>query len=165
MNKNKILLPLFVLLIFFFISCDNKVFYEKIDAIPNEVWNVDSVLYYEFEIDDTLQTFNIFINIRNSVDFETQNFYLFMRTTIPDGTVDQDTLGCILSDAHGKWTGKGMGRVKDNQFLFKPNVRFPMIGKYSFEIRQGMRNDNVKGVVNFGLSLYNTTSANVSSRK
>lgn len=155
MRKKNIVLPfLSVFVIFFFARCSDKVFYEKIDTLKDEVWNIDSVLYYEFNIDDTMQYFNIYINIRNSIDFETQNFYVFMKTTFPDGYVAQDTLGCILSDAHGKWTGKGMGRIKDNRFLFKPNVRFPLTGTYRFEIKQGMRSDNVKGITNFGISLY-----------
>lgn len=155
MNKKVLIIPSLVLIFsLFFSACGSKVFYEKIDPIENETWNINDVLTYEIQIEDTLQYYNMYVNIRNSVDFETQNFYVFMKTQFPDGFTAQDTLGCILSDPYGKWTGKGMGRLKDNRFLLKPKVRFPMKGTYRFEVRQGMRTDHVKGVANFGLSLY-----------
>ena len=134
-------------------SCNNA-FYEKIDPLPDEVWNIDTILNYQVEITDSLQYYNMYVHVRNTVDFETQNFYIFMTTVFPDGYTAQDTLGCILCDPHGKWTGKGTGRLRDNKFLLKPKVRFAEKGVYTFKVRQAMRAENVKGVANFGLSLY-----------
>ncbi|MEG2071277.1 MAG: gliding motility lipoprotein GldH, partial [Bacteroidales bacterium] len=71
-----------------------------------------------------------------------------------DGQIFQDTLGCILSDKYGNWTGKGNGRMKENKFLFKPKIRFVQKGTYKFTVRQGMREDQVEGISNFGISLY-----------
>lgn len=149
--------PLFVLILgigFILSSCSDKVFYEKIDHIDHEVWNIDTVLHYEFEITDSLQFYNMYIHVRNSVDFETQMFYVFMTTEFPDGFIGKDTLGCIISDPYGKWTGKGMGRLKDNRFLYKPKVRFAQKGTYKFSVVHGMREENVKGIADFGMSLY-----------
>ncbi len=95
------------------------------------------------------------ISLRNTTDFETQNFYVFMKTTFPDGHSDQDTLGFILCDQFGQWTGKGQGRIKDNKFLFQPKVRFPQTGKYTFTVTQAMRTDKVKGISDFGSILEN----------
>jgi len=165
-NFSTMKIKLFTVLIwvataFFFASCNGKVFYEKIDHIDNEVWNVDSLLHYEIEITDSLQFYNIYINIRNTVDFETQYFYLFLTSEFPNGYIGQDTLGCILCDPYGKWTGKGAGRIKENRFLFKPKVRFDQKGIYKFTVRQAMRNDNVKGISDFGISLYNFEKDNI----
>lgn len=138
---------------FLFGACQPKTFYEKIDAIDGESWHVDSILTYEILIEDSLQYYDMYVNLRNSTDFETQNFYLFLTTEFPDGTSAQDTLGCILCDAHGKWTGKGMGRLKDNHFLLKQKVRFPRCGTYRFFAQHGMRCESVNGIANFGISL------------
>jgi len=134
-------------------SCNNA-YYEKIDSIPDEVWNIDSLLTYQVEITDSLQYYNMYIHVRNTTDFETQNFYIFMTTVFPDGYTARDTLGCILCDPHGKWTGKGNGRLRDNKFLLKPKVRFASCGLYTFEVCQAMRSNDVKGIANFGISLY-----------
>ena len=152
-KKTLFLLLISLLSLFLANSCQKKVFYEKIDPLPDEVWHIDSLLHYDFTIEDTLACFNMYINIRNSVDFETQNFYIFMTTTFPNGDTAVDTLGCFISDIYGKWTGKGLGRVRENRFLFKSNIRFPQKGNYHIDVQQAMRADKVKGIVDFGISL------------
>lgn len=136
-----------------FAACSGKTFYEKTDALPDATWSIDTVLSYEIDITDSLQYYNLYINIRNTTDFETQNFYIFMTTVFPDGFSARDTLGCVLCDAHGKWTGKGAGHLRDNHFLLKPKVRFAIPGHYCFYVRQAMRDDEVKGISDFGISL------------
>ncbi|MDR2980548.1 MAG: gliding motility lipoprotein GldH [Bacteroidales bacterium] len=152
--KKILLIPVITIFILIFNACGGKVFYEKVDAILNETWNIDSVLHYEFEITDSMCFYNIYFNIRNSVDFETQNFYVFLISEFPNGTTGQDTLGFKMCDQYGKWTGKGAGRIKDNQFLYKAKVRFPRTGVYKFSAVQGMREDNVCGITDFGMALY-----------
>jgi gliding motility-associated lipoprotein GldH len=137
-----------------FNACSQRVFYEKNDTIPNEIWNKDTALTYQFEITDSLQYYDIYIDVRNSVDFETQNFYIFLTTIFPSGYIGKDTLGCVLCDNYGVWKGKGSGRLKDNRFLFKSKVRFAQKGLYTLKVYQAMRADNLKGIANFGTTLY-----------
>jgi gliding motility-associated lipoprotein GldH len=145
---------LFFLIVFIvtFTSCKNDVFYEKIDTIKNETWNVNQKLVYEFEITDSLQYYNIFLNVRNSTDYPYQNFYIFLTNQFPSGLQMVDTLGSILCDPFGKWYGKGSGRIKDNKFLLKKQVRFQQKGKYIFTVQQGMREENLRGIANFGIT-------------
>ena len=107
------------------------------------------------DITDSMAYYNMYIHLRNTTDFETQNFYVFMKTQYPDGHSEQDTLGFIVCDKFGKWTGKGQGRIKDNMFLFQPKIRFPRTGTYTFTVTQGMRTDKVKGISDFGITLEN----------
>lgn len=138
-----------------FTSCSKNVHYNDIQPIPKEKWAIDRPLTFTMEIDDPNAYYNMYICLRNTTDFETQNFYVFMKTTFPDGHSDQDTLGFILCDKFGQWTGKGQGRIKDNKFLFQPKVRFPQKGKYTFTVTQGMRTDVVEGISDFGIILEN----------
>lgn len=154
MNK-RLFIPFLLLVVVMAVSCQRNLFYEKMDTLKGEVWNVDTKLEYEFEITDSLAYYDFYINVGNTVDFETQNFYLFMDTEFPNGYKAQDTLGCILSDPYGHWKGKGVGRVKENRFLFKPNVRFPQKGVYKFTVVQAMRQEEVKGIAYFGITLLN----------
>jgi len=121
--------------------------------IKNETWHIDSTLHFEFDITDSNQYYTFYINIRNNIDFETQYFYVFLTSEFPNGYIGKDTLGFIISTPAGKWTGKGNGRLKDNKFLYKNQVRFPRKGVYKFSIQQGMREENVKGIANFGMTL------------
>ena len=150
--KNKLIF-LLILLVFVTFSCNKSPFYQKNDAIPNETWNVDSLLVYEFTILDSLQYHNFYIDIRNTTNYPYQNLYLFFTTQFPDSTVFTDTLNAYLSDAYGRWTGKGTGKIKDNRFLLKSKVRFPQKGAYVFTAQQAMRDDDLTGITNFGITL------------
>jgi gliding motility-associated lipoprotein GldH len=76
-----------------------------------------------------------------------------VKTTFPNGKFSTDTLECILADEKGKWLGKGLGDIYDNQIPFKRNVRFPQAGTYVFEIQQGMRSDNIPLIMDVGLRI------------
>jgi gliding motility-associated lipoprotein GldH len=151
MKRIYLIISFFALLLF--AGCNFKTYYAEVKQLPDEKWAVDKPLYYKMTIEDSMQYYNMYILLRNTTDFETQNLYVFMKTRYPDGHTEQDTLGFILCDKFGNWTGKGNGRLKDNKFLFQPKVRFPYNGEYVFTVTQGMRTDVVEGIESFGIKL------------
>ena len=96
--------------------------------------------------------YDIYINVRNTTSYPYQNLYVFLTNQFPSGVQMVDTLGCVLCDPFGKWYGKGNGKMKDNKFLLRKQVRFQQKGKYVFTVQQGMRNDDLEGIANFGLT-------------
>ena len=134
------------------VSCRHHTFYQKMDTISNETWNENDTLVYECKISDSLQFYKLFIDVRNTTDYPYQNLWIFFTTQFPDSTVFTDTLNCILSDVYGRWTGKGTGKIK-NHFIFKPQVRFPQKGNYVFKIQQAMRDVDLHGITNIGITL------------
>jgi len=150
--KNKFIFA-FIIGIILLVSCKRNTFYQKNYNIANETWNIDSILNYQFTIADSLQYYKFYIDVRNTTSYPYQNLYLFFTTQFPDSTVFTDTLNCILSDAFGRWTGRGSGKIKDNRFVLKSKVRFPQTGTYFFTAQHAMREDNVKGITNFGITL------------
>ena len=151
MKRISFIISIFALLLC--TSCHHRVYYGEVRTLPHEKWAVDKSLYFKLNIEDSMQYYNMYISLRNTTDFATQNFYVFMRTKYPDGHTEQDTLGFILCDKFGNWTGKGNGRLKDNKFLFQPKVRFPYNGEYIFTVTQGMREEVVEGIESFGILL------------
>ena len=149
----KILLALLTL--FLLVGCNSRIYYRDIQSLPKETWSISKPLTFTVDIADSMAYYNMFFNVRNTTDFETQNFYVFMKTKFPDGHSEQDTLQFILCDQFGQWTGRGQGRIKDNKFLFKPNVRFPNRGTYTFTVTQAMRTDELHGISDFGITLEN----------
>lgn len=141
--------------VLFCTSCQKNVYYNEIKSVDKEKWNIKKPLTFSVDIKDSMAYYNMYIVLRNTTAFETQNFYVFMKTKYPDGYTMQDTLGFIVCDKFGNWTGKGQGRIKDNKFLFQPKVRFPRAGKYTFTVYQGMRTENVRGISDFGIVLEN----------
>lgn len=135
------------------VSCDKSVYYDHNEKIEKDEWYIDHVLKHEITIKDTLDVFNMFIHVRNQVDYAYSNIFLFINTGFPNGQIAKDTLECILADKSGKWYGKGRGKYRDSKILFKPQLRFPLEGNYHINIQQAMREEPLKGISNIGISL------------
>ena len=124
-----------LLFVFFLIgsySCDPNQVFEKNVEIQDFSWHKDSIIRFEVNILDTINSHNIYINVRNSSRYKMQNLFLFIKTTSPNGNNLKDTFECYLADERGKWTGSGWGDIYDNYFIYKENIRFPVSGIYTF---------------------------------
>jgi gliding motility-associated lipoprotein GldH len=121
--------------------------------VDENSWDVNQKLKIDINIDDTSSTYNFYINVRNTADYKYSNFFLFIKTTFPDGKTAIDTLECILADISGKWIGKGNDKIIDNRILFKKDAIFPAKGKYVFEIEHAMRDKIISGIKSVGLQI------------
>lgn len=137
----------------FLTSCDSKRIFEENESIPDNTWANSHIIRFDVPINDPSTPANFYINVRNADGYPYSNLYLFIKTTFPNGKFSTDTLECILADEKGKWLGKGLGDIYDNQIPFKRNVRFPLAGTYKFEIQQGTRSDNVPLIMDVGLRI------------
>jgi gliding motility-associated lipoprotein GldH len=147
-------LPLaFCCTLLFLSACDNKRIFEQNTDIPDNNWASSNKIKFNVPITDPATSANFYINVRNADGYPYSNLYLFVKTTFPNGKFSTDTLECILADEKGKWLGKGLGDIYDNQIPFKRNVRFPLAGNYIFEIQQGMRSDIVPLIMDVGLRI------------
>lgn len=132
-------------------SCDRYGVFDSSINIKDEVWNADSVASFRTTITDTLSAHNIYINIRNSTSYPNSNLFLFVTTTSPSEAVLRDTLEVRLANQRGNWLGRGFGRIRDNQVLYKRNVKIPQPGEYTFQVQHGMRSLNLEGMVSVGI--------------
>lgn len=147
-------LPLIITgLLLFLTGCDDKRIFEENTNIPDNNWNINNKVKFDVSIKDPSTSANFYVNVRNADGYPYSNLFLFIKTTFPNGKFSTDTLECILADEQGKWLGRGLGDIYDNQIPFKRNVRFPLPGIYSFEIQHGMRTENVPLIMDVGLRI------------
>ncbi len=156
MNRNIIYILLFIEAVFFSVSCDRNLVYEKYAPIPEMGWPADSIICFNVNISDTTQNNNLYFNIRNSIDYPYSNIWLFISITPPKGDILTDTIEFTLAGPGGEWFGKGHGKFRDNQFIFRRNVYFPNPGQYKFQLQHGMRTKELKGVSNVGIRVEKT---------
>ena len=142
-----------MLIIICFSSCDRKRIFEENKPIANNLWGSGNILKFTVDVVDTVNSNNFYLNVRNADGYPYNNLFLFIKTTFPNGKVSTDTMECVLADEKGKWLGSGMGDIYDNQIPFKRNVRFPILGKYTFELQQGMRLDTIPLIMDVGLRI------------
>jgi gliding motility-associated lipoprotein GldH len=132
-------------------SCRNRSYYADSVVIPGASWSSDNPVLFNAPIDDTITPFDIGLTIRTNPEYPYRNLFLFFTTTSPGGVSIRDTVEYLLSDEKGVRFGTGAGAVTSLQVPFKTNVIFPDQGIYRFSIEQGMRREELGGIVDIGL--------------
>lgn len=138
----------------FLLSCKNNVIFTDSSEMPENTWNLFNNPEFRAEITDTINSSNVFFTIRTGTDYPFRNIWLFVTTISPDGKKTlTDTLEYNLADEKGNWYGKGFGDIHELDLPYRSNVFFPGKGKYTFKIQHGMREGDLKGVYDIGLSI------------
>ncbi len=151
MHKIKYLILLFTTILAS--ACTENVVLQTSKSMPNAIWQKDSVVNFNYEWEDTTNTYNVVIDIRNQNNYPYQNFWLFANLYNPNGEVFRDTLECVLADNSGRWIGEGMGSVHHLPVSYLQDVKFPKSGKYRLELIQGMRTDSLQGISDIGIRI------------
>lgn len=148
------------LLIVLSCACKSDIAYSEYQGLDNNEWKQDNELAFEPKMQDTIAIYNLFINLRNTKDYEYSNLYLITRMTFPDQTQVLDTLEYEMTDSDGRFLGSGFSDIKENKLFYKEKVRFQQSGSYLFQVKQAMRKHNevrglesLKGVKDVGLSV------------
>lgn len=149
MRKSKLLFLFIIGLCL--VSCDSNLVFEENLKIDESVWNRTQQAQFSFEITDSTQLHNFFINFRHAGDYPYKNLYLFTRIKSPDGKIARDTAQMLLADNKGRWLGKSIGDIYDYQFKFKEQFMFPEKGEYVVNIEQAMRDQVLPNVTDIGI--------------
>ena len=130
-------------------SCTSGMVKSEYKATDNGHWTKDDILEFTFSELDTVQQFDMFINVRNDETFPFNNLFLIAELNFPDGNTVTDTLEYEMALPDGTWLGQGYGSLKENKLWYKENIVFPTSGVYTLRVSQAMRkNGNVNGVEN-----------------
>ncbi|RRQ49969.1 gliding motility lipoprotein GldH [Maribacter algicola] len=151
-----------MLAIFLLASCNTTGVTSEYKSLKGAVWNKDDILEFSFTKMDTVQEYNMFINVRNDDTFPYSNLFLITSLSTPEGEVLQDTLEYTMALPDGTWLGKGTGSLKENKLWYKENIVFPVSGVYTLEVSHAMRkNGTVQGVI----SLEGVTDVGIEIKK
>jgi gliding motility-associated lipoprotein GldH len=153
MKREHFYLIFFITFLAIFFACDSHLVFEKNKSVDEDGWNKDSVISFDVPITDTIQNNTFYVNVRNDIKYKYSNIWLFIELNQPGAGSVTDTFEITLADPSGKWLGEGFGGVKYQQVIFKRNVHFPVSGEYKINIRQGMREDVLKGITDIGIRL------------
>lgn len=142
-------------------SCDSNQIYSEYKSLPNH-WPIDQTLEFQLPEMDSLKIYNVFLNVRNTNDYNFNNLFLIASMNFPNGKVVIDTLEYQMALPDGTWLGSG-NRVMENKLWYKENVQFFEEGLYSIKIRQAMRNNasvegvkNLEGITDVGVIIENS---------
>jgi len=135
------------------ISCNKNRIFEKNITIQDRIWHKDSVIQFQFHIEDIYSGYRLFYNIRNTNLYPYHNLYL--QYTLEDtlgNVINSDLNEVFLFDAKtGKPLGDGMGDIFDNRFTILDDYHFDNPGIYRFKIKQYMRMEHLPEIMAVGL--------------
>ncbi|MGB3617312.1 MAG: gliding motility lipoprotein GldH [Catalinimonas sp.] len=151
--KNSHPLVALVLLTAGLAACDPARIYEKNLEVPGASWVEDSLVTFEFEVPDSTQAYNVYYNVRNSLDYPFYNLYLTYYLEDSSGREVSSRLQelTLFDPKTGEPRGSSLSDLFDHQILGLPGYRFPHAGRYTFKLKQYMRQDPLPGVLNVGI--------------
>lgn len=142
------------------ISCDSNRTFDTYNSVEDNCWLKGDVIEFRVEVEDTISKNNIFINIRNTKEYEFSNLFLIASMEFPNGLKVIDTLEYEMTDNAGIFLGTGYTDIKENKLFYKENVRFQHKGLHILKVEQAMRKssnihglDSLKGISDIGLRI------------
>lgn len=153
-----------LLLLLFFTSCDKKQLYSEYKELDGS-WKKSDTLRFTFEQKDTINPYNLFLNVRNNNDYPFNNMYLIVSLREPGKkpTIKIDTLEYQMADVDGTLLGEGFTDVKESKLWYLENYVFNRIGNYKVEVVQAVRATGevdgvaeLKGITELGLRIEKT---------
>ncbi|MBB3837205.1 gliding motility-associated lipoprotein GldH [Runella defluvii] len=138
-----------------FLSCDSNAVFKDHEDIDDGMWFVKNEPSFTFEITDISQPYNVYYLVRNSIGYPYYNLFVKRFLLNDKNKVVNEALNelILMDERTGKPMGDGLGDLFDHKIVALKNYRFPKAGKYSFKVRQYMRQDPLPGIMSMGVSV------------
>ncbi len=132
-----------------FIACGPKEAHSAMNTV-GDAWNENNPQEFEFDIQEPGKFASHFY-LKHNNDYGFRNLFLFTTLTYPDGNSRTDTMEYNIAQPDGKWLGEGWGELKTIKLLYP--IALDQTGDYTLSITQGMREENLDGIEQIGLTI------------
>jgi len=149
-RSHKILLSLSLIFVLF--SCSEAPLYEKAYSFKNQEWKQNEKMKFVVEIKDTSKFYDLTLSVRTTTDFPYSNLWMFMKSTAPNGAVGREPIRMDITNPDGSWIGTKSGSTIETPLYFKRR-KFPLKGKYTFVLEQGITDSKVTEILDLILRL------------
>ena len=130
-------------------SCSaGDIVYSRFSPIPSEKWQADSIVRFDYHIDDAAATYRMLVYVRHTERYPYQNMWLFVGNAL-----HRDTIEFYLADDRGQWLGDSHQGFIEMQVLLAENRHFSDTGSYYMEVQHAMRDTLLRGVTDIGLEI------------
>ncbi len=142
-----------ILLLFCAYGCDNSRIFEEYRPVKDHQWLHKDTITYQVNIQDTNSHYNIYLNLRNKINYPYRNIWLLFKTVGPDNQTSKSKMNFKLANKKGQWLGQGLGDIYDHRYRISKKAKFRHLGNHTFRINHLMRKDTLPGIMNVGLRL------------
>ncbi len=155
MERNNLLQPIviFIASAFFILGCSDKTIFDSSYEVDELAWDFNKTLSYNIPIEDSLQPYDLMLNLKYRKTYPYRNIYFFVDVEAPSKTNYRDTIECILETPLGYSLGKVADDEVELELMYRYNIHFPEIGLYNIRIQHAMRDTLLKGIKSVGVKL------------
>lgn len=147
--KNSLIIILIILLS----ACNTETVYHSYHHISKDGWSKSDTLVFNTLLPDTLNAYQLTVEVRNLGNYPYQDLYLFVRSNpINSCLFTADTIKCALADEQGQWNGNGLGAIYQNTFPTR-SIPFHHQNEITFKITHGMTDPLLKGISDIGIRI------------
>lgn len=136
-------------------GCDSQRVYENNLEFKHRYWLVTEEPSFEFAITDSSKQYNLYYNVRNSIDYPWDR--LFVNWSLYDSSGNELAKKLVyndLFDPTGRPYGEsGLGDLYDHQFPIASHFRFTHAGRYTLKLTQFSRQDTLRGILAVGVRI------------
>jgi gliding motility-associated lipoprotein GldH len=143
----------FFFTVLFLAGCDSSRIFEDYKEFEDRTWKINDPAVFEFQINDVSKKYNLYYNVRNSLDYPVSRIFVnYLLTDSAGNEIAKQLKSDFLFEKDGQPLGRsGLGDVYDNQFLLLGNHRFEKSGTYRFRLEQFSRYDTLAGILAVGI--------------
>ncbi|WP_298542242.1 gliding motility lipoprotein GldH [uncultured Aquimarina sp.] len=141
------------------VSCDDTRVFDEYKTVSDS-WEKDEKISFTLPELDSLQVYNLFINVRNTNDYKFSNLFLISEMEFPNGKIVTDTLEYEMAKPNGEWLGVGFTDLKESKLWYKANVNFAEEGVYKVVLQHAMRKNgetlginSLEGITDIGFRI------------
>ena len=133
-------------------SCNSLDVFEKNSTIPKKQWSKKLQPTFDFNIEDTAASYNLFVVLRHSDAYRYNNIWLNLGTQSPGDSMRYQRVDLTLgSDVKG-WYGTGMDDIWEvRASVTNGPVVFKKRGIYRFSVAHIMRENPLPNIMSVGI--------------
>jgi len=132
-------------------SCNKLDSFEQTVFFPEHQWASKNQPSFQFEVKDTVASYNIYVVIRHEDAFHFNNLWLNIITTAPSEKSNTQKVNLQLANNATGWLGSGMDDVFDHRIRITKSPIHLKKGVYQFSLQQIMREDPLPSILNAGI--------------
>lgn len=137
-------------------ACGPNFVYENERTFEDGRWTHQDSLVNTFTITDTSRLYNLHLFLEHGSDFPSQNTYVRVHTTFPDGERFTRQISLELADKAGNWLGDCSRERCSLDIPLQQGAFFNQAGDYQLTIEQYSRKNPLPAIHRVGFALEDT---------
>lgn len=139
-----------------FLACGPTPIFDQSYTFVQNSWASEDQKSFTFNAPDTLNTYDLILDLEHAEDYAYENLYIQLETIFPDKEIVIDEISIPLISQTGDWVGKG-NEMKSVRVYLQQSLRFKQTGEHKIQVSQFSREEVLQGLQSVSLLIFPVT--------